>query len=273
MRQHELFVFILCLFIFIALTAFFIFFIIHNFSLRKKIILNGLDDEKIIKEYEKTKEKKDKAGIVIGFAINIIFVALFVALFSASLVINISSEYGNNNFTTVRVVESNSMSKKEPTNSYLKENNLDNQFQMFDLIVTHKLPKEEDLKLYDVVVYDQDGLNIIHRIVKIEEPNEEHPDCRHFTLRGDANVYNDREPVLYKQMKAIYRNERVQFIGSFILFFKAPAGYLCILLIVFTCLAIPFIDYKTEKIIETRLIEIGVIKQQEIKEKKDEKID
>ena len=83
---------------------------------------------------------------------------------------------------------------------------------------------------------------IVHRIVEIEEPNEAHPDCRHFRLQGDAVDSPDRFPVLYEQMRAIYRGERTPFIGSFILFMQSPAGWLCILLIVVAMIAAPLLD-------------------------------
>lgn len=46
---------------------------------------------------------------------------------------------------------------------------------MFDLIVVSPLPKESDLKLYDIVVYEADGQMIVHRIVDIKEADETHP--------------------------------------------------------------------------------------------------
>ena len=265
MYNYDLFVLILCLFIFVLLTGFISYLILHNHSMRKKMIRAGLEDEKIAKDYDLYKANKTSAAHVISTIFNVIFAAAFVVLFCASITINVSSKYGNNDFTTVRVVETNSMAKKDPVNSYLEENNLDDQFRMFDLVVTYKLPAEEDLKLYDIVVYEYEGLNIIHRIVAIEEPNNLHPDCRHFTLRGDANVYNDKEPVLYEQMKAIYRGENIPFIGSVFLFFQSPAGYICILLIVVTCIGIPMLENNLEKTISMRLIEIGFLNEQEVK--------
>jgi hypothetical protein len=63
-----------------------------------------------------------------------------------------------------------------------------------DFIQTAKLPDEFDLKLYDIVVYEHEDAMIIHRIINIEEPNEDHPDHRHFTLRGDSAKYSDEIP-------------------------------------------------------------------------------
>ena len=131
---------------------------------------------------------------------------------------------------------------------------------MFDLITIHPLPKEEELKLFDIVVYDFDGAEIIHRIIGIEEPDEKHSE-RYFLLKGDANIYEDKFPVKYDQMKAIYRNERIPFAGSFILFLQSPAGYLCLFLIVVTFIAVPIIDSCIEDTKERRLNLLGYVTQ------------
>ena len=110
----------------------------------------------------------------------------------------------------------------------------------------HELPKEEDLELYDIVVYEIRGYYIVHRIVGIEEPNESHPDCRYFLLQGDANTLADDFPVTYEQMTAIYRGEHVPFIGAFVFFMQSPPGILCFLLVVFAVIATPIAERKIE---------------------------
>ncbi len=158
------------------------------------------------------------------------------------------------------------MSKKNERNEYLFTNNLNNQFNTFDLIVTHPLPDEFDLKLYDVVVYKFDDMSIIHRIVDIEEPNNKHPGHRLFILQGDAISSPDREPVTYEQMRGIYFDERIPFIGSFVFFMRSPAGWLCILLILLTIISTPIVEKKIYRESMLRLYEIGVISEEEMKE-------
>lgn len=150
------------------------------------------------------------------------------------------------------------MAQKYKDNRYLSQNGLDDQIQMFDLIVTEPLPAEEDLKLYDIVVYETENGLVIHRIVSIEEPNASHPNERYFRLRGDANKYSDSYPVYYSQMRAIYRGERIPFIGNFIMFLQAPAGWLCILLILFAQITTPIVEKKVQREIEERLKQMKV---------------
>lgn len=143
---------------------------------------------------------------------------------------------------TFKVVNSASMSKKHKDNKYLFENNLNNQFDTFDLILTYKLPDEMDLKLYDIVVYEVDDMLLVHRIVNIEEPNEKHPTQRWFLLQGDAVGNPDRFPVTYSQMKAIYRSEHVKYLGSFVAFMQSPAGWMCIMLVGIGLIVTPIMD-------------------------------
>ena len=244
-NDFEKFTFMLCLCVFVLLTIFIIVVLAYIYKLTSLGIEHGVEDDRIINEAKKNTSLKgnDKS---IGYYINLFFssalLIVLMSLFAFSLAVKYYPDAVANNFAQVHVVESNSMSKKAENNKYLVDNNLDDQFQMFDLIITHELPAENELELYDVVVYEIEGILVVHRIIEIEEPNELHPDCRHFTLKGDANENIDRYPVLYSQMHSIYRGERIQYVGSFVLFLQSPAGYLCILLIGVTCVAVPIME-------------------------------
>ena len=156
-----------------------------------------------------------------------------------------------------RVVLSGSMSYKLESNEYLDENGLDDQFDTFDLIITHELPGEFELELYDIVVYELKGELVVHRIVGIEEPNEKHPEHRLFELRGDAIKYSDTRPVEYSQMMAIYRGEHVKYVGSFVHFMQSPAGYVCILLMIVGCIISPLTDLLIRRARKNRLRLLG----------------
>ena len=152
------------------------------------------------------------------------------------------------------------MSFVHEDNTYLTENGITDQIQTFDIVVTRHLPNEYELKLYDIILYENDnGMMVIHRIVGIEEPTENHPDCRYFVLQGDANAYPDKIPVYYSQMRGIYRGERVPFVGSFVLFMQSPAGVMCILLVLIGFIAAPIMEKSIEKQKRLRLEIIGAI--------------
>ncbi len=243
MTRYEVYVLIVCILIFTLLTALLTGLIWYIVRLLLRSIKAGLEDEKIKIEYfGTTAKRKSKALSIIDKAFSaIIFLCLFT-IFIGAMFVNISKKTYVTDIPRFQVVASESMSQKNPKNKYLKENNLNDQFDMFDVIVTHKLPAESELKQYDIVVYEVDGILVIHRIVNIEEPNAKHPNERHFLLQGDNVSAPDTFPVLYSQMRAIYRGEKVSFIGSMVMFLQSPAGYLCMLLVLFATIVSPIVD-------------------------------
>ena len=256
MSNYEIYVFILCAIVFAILVSLSIFCITLLMKFLLKLIRIGAEDERILEEYRKKKNKKSNKIIkIIDYAFSgIVCLALVFSFIGAFLVSCSDSPSARDTVSGYRVVRTNSMAEKNPKNTYLVQNGLDDQIQAFDLIHTEKLPDEMDLELYDVVVYEVDGMLIIHRIVEIEEPDGEHPNSRYFLLQGDAVDSPDRFPVYYSQMRAIYRGERVPFIGSFVLFLQSPAGWLCILLIVFAMIATPILENLIQKEKDKRIL-------------------
>ena len=255
MTQYEIYTFILCLIVFAIFTALFTMLFAYLVKCFIRLIRCGAEDEALLKEFREQKNKKKKTTVLDVFSAVfsiIVCIALFVS-FSFSLYLNITEKDAANGLPSLKIVKSASMSYISEKNEHLQKAGIDNHLQTFDLIVTERMPDEFDLKLYDIVVYEKNGDLIIHRIVGIEEPNEKHPDKRYFTLQGDAVQYRDEFPVTYDQMRGIYRNLRIPFVGSFIMFMQSPAGWLCILLVLFAIIFIPFVEKKIEKEKKARL--------------------
>ena len=61
------------------------------------------------------------------------------------------------------------------------------------------------------------------------------------------------------RIKGIYKNERIPFVGSFILFMQSPAGWLCIALVLVAVIATPILEKSIEKQTRERLVALGVI--------------
>ena len=257
MTAYETYVFILCFIVFSLFTLLFSYVIATILKQKIKLIKHGIEDEEIKKEQEQKAKKSSVVTICVN-AVSLLVCFALLASFAFSLYLNFTKDKAPNGIPSTKVVKTSSMASKNEKNSYLFENDLNDQIQTFDLIITHHLPKEEDLKLYDVVIYKTNDTYIIHRIVGIEEPNEKHPDCRHFLLQGDAVLNPDQFPVLYSQMQGIYRGERIPFVGSFVLFLQSPAGWLCILLILFAIIVTPILERKLENEITARLATIEV---------------
>ena len=259
MTGYDNYIFVLCLVVFVALTAFFATLITCMVRMNIKLIRGGLADVEIKKQREKEKKSAVFSVLEKIISITLLVIAITVFFFSLDVKINEKKPVERN---VVKVVKSPSMSIKDEFNKYLVENDLNDQIQMFDLIRVSPLPKESELKLYDIVVYEVDGQMVIHRIVDIKEPDEKHSE-RQFLLRGDANRYSDKFPVLYSQMRGIYTGKKVPYIGSFVIFMNSPAGWLCVLLVVVVCVAYPFIDKKLKKEIDLRFAVIQAQLQNE----------
>lgn len=258
MRSYEVYIFILCFVVFAVFTLLFSYMIYTIMQLQIKLMKHGHSDEEITIEYEKEKNAKP----IIKWASRIfsgLLCLVFGIAFIFSLWLSATDDRPANGIPSIKVVKSESMATKHERNTYLVENNLDDQFQMFDIVVCQHLPEEDELELYDIVVYKYDDTHIIHRIVGIEEPNEKHPNERHFLLKGDANKFDDEFPVLYSQMQGIYKGLRIPYVGSFVMFMQSPAGWLVILLVLFAMVGTPLVESKWKKARTVRLIEIGVI--------------
>ena len=252
MTLYEKYVFVLCLIVFLCFTLLFTVMIVSLLRSTVKLIRSGCEDDNIRAEYFRAKKKKKRfvwLPKVAAFVVSVVFVLAFCL----SMVLFFAERTNDLGLATLRVVKTPSMATKHENNAYLDRNNLVDQLQVFDLILVHDLPDESELELYDIVVYKTENGPVIHRIIGIEEPNEKHPDVRYFRLQGDANKYSDSYPVLYSQMQAIYRGERVPFVGNIVLFLQAPAGWLCILLILFGQIAIPIVEKTLTREIEQRL--------------------
>lgn len=247
MTGFELYVFFLCLIVFIALTALFSFMICYIAKQKVILVTNGLEDDKIKAKLNKQLDKKStKAGRIMELIEKIASITLCACLAVLLIVTSISSCRGDtkvDSLPAIKVIASTSMAEKYEENKYLFNNNLDDQLQLFDVVLLHQLPKEEDLQLYDIVVYEHiTGALLIHRIIGIEEPNAEHPNERHFLLQGDAVHYPDTYPVRYSQMRSIYRGEKIPNVGSFVYFMQSPAGIICIILLLVSLVLMPIAD-------------------------------
>ncbi len=251
MTGFEAYNLFICIFVYVLLTLLFSFLIGALVRSQLRLIRAGLEDEQIKQEHEKAKKEKKKGRVY--NILPVLCCALLTVVFLFSLYGSITQDSRVGKIPAVKVVSSGSMSAKYEQNKYLFENDLNNQLQVFDLIVLHALPAEKDLCLYDIVVYEVGDMHLVHRIVGIEEPNEKHPDEYYFLMQGDNVQYPDKFPVRYSQMRSIYRNERVPFLGSFVFFMQSPAGALCFLLAIAGVIAALVIEKKFNAAVQERV--------------------
>lgn len=211
----------------------------------------GLEDKKIINEYKNSSSKSFIAVEILSVAFSILLFAVFI--------ISIYARTSENYFPvkglgSVHLVGSGSMSYKNDANGYLEENNLDNQFSTYDLIIINEKPQQEELKLYDIVVYKKGNKQIVHRIVDIVKNN----DKTGYVLRGDANSYDDALLVGYDDIIGIYSNAKIPMVGIFVLFLQSPLGYITMGLVLLTEFIAPNFEKKIENAAKERLKTLGI---------------
>ena len=253
MTNYEIYVFVLCTVVFVLLTATFSYLIYLYAKQELELIRTGQRDEQIRRDFEKKKTAKYKAMLWTGRILSLVVCLAFAATFAFSLYLRTKEDEPIGEIPALKVVRSSSMQEKNENNKYLFEDDLNDQFAMFDVVICEQLPAEEDLQKYDIVIYKQKDMYVIHRIIAIEEPNEDHPNERHFLFRGDAVEYSDKFPVRYSQMLGIYRGTNIPFVGSFIMFLQSPAGAMCMILIAFAIIIAPIAEGILERARRARL--------------------
>lgn len=249
MTSFEIYSLVVSLVVIIGLTVFLSFLIGYIYVLTTRLIAIGYWDHELV--HDQPFRRRFVLFGTVGKIISTVVCIVLAIMVAFSVAMGVTENDLTKNLASLKVVKSESMSKAHKNNDYIEENNLNDQFQMFDLIVTHPLPAEEDIELYDVIVYERDGNLIIHRVVYIAEPNENVPEYR-FYFRGDANKENDDEWVSYDQMRGIYRGKRIPFVGSFILFMQSPAGIICLILAIVGMFIMPIIDQRIEDVRDHR---------------------
>ncbi len=68
-----------------------------------------------------------------------------------------------------------------------------------DAVFVHKIKKDKDIKIGDIIVYNDEGRNIVHRLVKIEKKKKK----RYYITKGDANNTVDDVDINLKDIKGV----------------------------------------------------------------------
>ena len=204
----------------------------HYCKTSSEEVLSGKKDIELLdSEFLEKKKKKKESNTrkivkkVVSYVVLSVLI-LFLGLSIYSKANNDVMLFGNSALLTVA---SGSMSYKNEENTYLDFNNLDNQFQTYDVIKIQKV-KEEDLKLYDVIAFkNNENKIIIHRIIKIES------DVLgvKYTTRGDANNLSDEFNPRFENIVGRYTGNRVPIVGIFVLFLQSYSGMVTVVALLY----------------------------------------
>ena len=203
------------------------------FDTENVLIKAGRKDKEVLKEGARIKRKKvSKTSLIIT---NVIGIGILVTCVGLILIKNLTNPL--NLFDTIPVaIVSGSMDANEETktytNPYLNENHLDNQFSTGSIIILHKLPEKNGLKMFDVVAYkNKDKVTVVHRIIGFGYYDNDTfvmtdnvNNATEFIFRGDNNTINDTSYVHYSDMIGIYKNEKVSYLGYVVEFAQSFFG-------------------------------------------------
>lgn len=213
-----------------------------------KELNSGKRDIELIDEilYEKQEKviRKRKVSRRIRSVFLTVLLILIIPLFLFSLINKFQGNVTMIANRSIMVVASGSMSEKNKANQYLVDNQLDNQFKTYDIIFLSKVMDESDLQIYDVIAYQNDqGINIIHRIISIEEKDG----VVTYVTRGDANNANDTYQPSFADIIGKYTGTRVKTMGIFIMFLQSYPGIITLISLIYCLFMIDHVSAKVNK--------------------------
>lgn len=251
----SLIVTIVCL---LSFSLVFTFLFRHYFLSQIHTIENGEDDlyllDNVIEETKLEKSKRRKAMRIVGKVISYLILGVVAAFFIYSLVNRFTSGVTMIGDKAMVVIGSGSMSQQNEANTYLKTNNLNNQFNTYDIIQIKKYKDVDQVKLYDVVAYRNDeNIVIVHRVIEIKETDG----TKTFITQGDSNNASDvgsqyKESLSYDRIVGYYTNFRIQGVGAFIVFLQSNSGIITIFCVLYCFGMYEYYSDKYQKSISKR---------------------
>lgn len=230
---------------------------------------DGKEDEAFYPDFIRYREKrmkKEKRANIWTNIITVIFYILVAALFATGIYLKATGEQMFIGSHSYLVVETGSMSKKNTSNEYLfnddlnKQYKLDNQIDTFDLIQLEKVNSASDIKLYDVVAYKaEDGSIVIHRVIELTTSDDGTP---HFRFRGDSNSSSSEyeyhghdktgKGLTMDDIVGKYTNWSNFGLGLFIQYIRSDIGMVCLASAVIVIIFYYYFDDKNLKHLDRR---------------------
>lgn len=226
-------------------AAFAVLFILYCFS-KKRVIETGGDDEKIAAELKTGHEKYVKAGhegvsvsdylarknkteSAVHIILNVVFgivLAVIFALTVTGLVFRAQGERLYIGGTAFVTVQTGSMSEKSVYNSYYEYLPDDGQIAQYSLVGINKVA-EEDLKQFDIIAYEHEGVLYIHRLVEITERDG----VKSYTAMGDANdgSFSFEINMPFDKIEGVYSGYQSRGMGAFLSYIQSETGIVAVI--------------------------------------------
>lgn len=184
----------------------------------KKSIKQGEEDFDVLEEKvgraSRSPARKGwaKAGSILADIVIAVLAICFLGLLFTRLMPSIGMPY------VLEVVATPSMASVLPQNqSHVREG--DKPIKVDDLIAVKRIDSLDDIKLYDIISYDNpDGRNYIHRVVEIAES--------YVITQGDANNVDDGVKVTLDMIVGVYTGFQIPYIGTVTFYLQSDYGIL-----------------------------------------------
>lgn len=184
----------------------------------KKSIKQGEEDFDVLEEKvgraSRSPARKGwaKAGSILADIVIAVLAIGFLGLLFTRIMPSIGMPY------VLEVVASPSMASVLPQNqSHVREG--DKPIKVDDLIAVKRIDSLDDIKLYDIISYDNpDGRNYIHRVVEIAES--------YVITQGDANNVDDGVKVTLDMIVGVYTGFQIPYIGTVTFYLQSDYGIL-----------------------------------------------
>ena len=241
---------------FLGVTCFSVVFtILYQSYVRSSVsqIEAGKRDIELMDTALRDKTQKEKRKRKISSAIKTALFVLFLMIVIPVFVLSLINRFANDKpilGKTFMVVASGSMSVKHEENEYLVTNDLNDQFQRYDIIILEQVKSPSELKKYDIIAYRNDeGVNIIHRIIEVSGSGEN----VRYTTRGDANNATDEYKPEFGDVIGAYRGVRLSTVGIVVLFLQSYSGIITVVALLYCLFMIDHVSKKIETCEEKRL--------------------
>ena len=199
-------------------------FSLNNYKLAKQRAENG--------DYFEEDEKKHKVFSIVLIS----YLVLSAAIFGINVYYRTTPVTKNQYYVSIKT---DSMSQALSTNTYLKNNKLDNQISQYDIAVFDKL-SENTIQKYDIILFKKENILIAHRVVEIREDGL-------FYTQGDKNSTRDDFTVSYSEVLGKY-NHSLRFLSFVNYIGYTPGFYVAMVGVTYDLGVILFFDYKKLKL-------------------------
>lgn len=241
-------------------------------------IKRGKDDlaiiENAIYESQQSKKKSSKALSITGKVISYVLLGGVAVGFTFSLITRLTDNtivLGN---TSMIVIATGSMAEKNPRNEYIVTENLNNQFDAYDIIEIKKYNSQDEVKLYDVVAFkNKNNVTIVHRIIEILDDGT-------YITRGDSNSSSDNgsqylTSLSFDKIVGKYTGNHIKLLGIFIIFLQSNSGIITVVSVLYCILMFDryrvkyfkTVDDRTKYLIDTLNFDIETSTMDEVEAK------